>query len=172
MMTDSQCESVIHSTMTLYFQQTPIGKLGIAEHDGNITDVYFADETIPQGVDIAETALINEAFSQLNAYFTGQLTEFTLPLAPRGTAFQQSVWHALCAVPHASTASYKDIALAIGNPKAVRAVGQANNKNPIPIFIPCHRIIGSNGKMVGYSGGLEIKAFLLALERRAVLVSS
>lgn len=171
-MTASEYESVIHSTMTLYFQQTPLGKLGIAEHAGKITDVYFADETIPQGVDIAETALINEAFSQLNAYFTGQLTEFTLPLAPRGTAFQQSVWRALCAVPHASTASYKDIAFAIGNPKAVRAVGQANNKNPIPIFIPCHRIIGSNGKMVGYSGGLEMKAFLLALERRAVLVSS
>ena len=165
---DSECESVIHSTMTLYFQQTPLGKLGIAEHAGKITDVYFADETIPQGVEIAETALINEAFLQLNAYFTGQLTEFTLPLAPRGTAFQQTVWQALCAVPHASTASYKDIAFAIGNPKAVRAVGQANNKNPIPIFIPCHRIIGSNGKMVGYSGGLEIKAFLLALERRTV----
>lgn len=167
-MTDSEYESVIHSTMTLYFQQTPIGKLGIAEHAGKITDVYFADETIPQGFDIAETALINEAFLQMNAYFTGQLTKFTLPLAPRGTAFQQSVWQALRAVPHASTASYKDIAFAIGNPKAVRAVGQANNKNPIPIFIPCHRIIGSNGKMVGYSGGLEIKAFLLALERRAV----
>lgn len=154
--------------MILCFQQTALGKLGIAECDGNITDVYFADDLIPQNAEIAETALINEAFSQLNAYFTGQLTEFTLPLVPRGTAFQQTVWQALCAVPHASTASYKDIAFAIGNPKAVRAVGQANNKNPIPIFIPCHRIIGSNGKMVGYSGGLGIKAFLLALERRTV----
>lgn len=168
-MTDSQCESVIiHSAMTLYFQQTPIGKLGIAEHEGKITDVYFADDVIPQDVEIAETALISAAFSQLNAYFAGQLREFTLPLAPRGTAFQQTVWQALCAVPYASTASYKDIAIAINNPKAVRAVGQANNKNPIPIFIPCHRIIGSNGKLVGYSGGLEIKVFLLALERQTV----
>jgi len=154
--------------MTLYFQQTPIGKLGIAEREGSITDVYFADETIPQGFVIGETALINEAFTQLNAYFAGRLTEFSLPLAPRGTAFQQTVWRALCAVPYAGTASYKDIALTIANPKAVRAVGQANNRNPIPIFIPCHRIIGSNGKLVGYSGGLEIKAFLLALERRTV----
>jgi methylated-DNA-[protein]-cysteine S-methyltransferase len=154
--------------MTLYFQQTALGKLGIAERDGNITDVYFADEVIPQDLEIAETVLINEAFAQLNAYFTGQLMEFTLPLAPRGTVFQQTVWRALCAVPYASTASYKDIAVAINNPKAIRAVGQANNKNPIPIFIPCHRIIGSNGALVGYSGGLEIKAFLLALERRTV----
>lgn len=168
-MAGSQGESVInYSTMTLYVQQTPIGKLGIAEHDGSITDVYFADEIIPQPLETADTPLINEAFSQLNAYFAGRLTEFSLPLAPRGTAFQQAVWRALCAVPYAGTASYKDIALAIGNPKAVRAVGQANNKNPIPIFIPCHRIIGSNGKLVGYSGGLEIKAFLLALERRTV----
>jgi len=154
--------------MTLYFQQTPLGKLGIAEHDGSITDVYFADEIIPQQLEIADTPLINEAFSQLNAYFAGQLTKFSLPLAPRGTAFQQTVWRALCAVPYARTASYKDIALTIANSKAVRAVGQANNRNPIPIFIPCHRIIGSNGKLVGYSGGLEIKAFLLALERRTV----
>lgn len=173
MMADSQGESVIsHSTMTVYFQQTPIGKLGIAEHAGNITALYFADDVLPQGFEIAETALINEAFSQLNAYFTGQLTKFTLPLAPRGTAFQQSVWQALRAVPYASTASYKDIASVLGNPKAIRAIGQANNKNPIPIFIPCHRIIGSNGKLVGYSGGLEIKAFLLALESRTVLVAS
>jgi methylated-DNA-[protein]-cysteine S-methyltransferase len=151
--------------MNLYFQQTTLGKLGIAEHNGNITDVYFANDVIPQDIDIAETALINEAFSQLNAYLAGERTEFSLPLAPRGTAFMQTVWKALCNVPYASTASYKDIALAINNPKAVRAVGQANNKNPIPIFIPCHRIIGSNGKLVGYSGGLEIKEFLLALER-------
>ncbi|MDD1615056.1 MAG: methylated-DNA-[protein]-cysteine S-methyltransferase [Methylococcaceae bacterium NSP1-2] len=154
--------------MTLYFQQTALGKLGIAEQDGNITEVYFANEVIPQDVELAETALISEAFLQLNAYLAGELTGFSLPLAPRGTVFQQTVWQALCSVPYASTASYKDIAVAIGNPKAVRAVGQANNKNPLPIFIPCHRIIGSNGKLVGYSAGLEIKEFLLALEKRNV----
>jgi methylated-DNA-[protein]-cysteine S-methyltransferase len=152
--------------MNVYVQQTALGKLGIAEQDGNITEVYFANEVIPQDVELAETALINEAFLQLNAYLAGELREFSLPLAPRGTVFMQTVWKALCAVPYGTTASYKDIALAIGNPKAVRAVGQANNKNPIPIFIPCHRIIGSDGKLVGYGGGLEIKEFLLVLEKR------
>jgi methylated-DNA-[protein]-cysteine S-methyltransferase len=152
--------------MTLYFQHTALGKLGIAEQDGNITAVYFANEIIPQDLKIAKTALLSEAFSQLNAYFAGELTEFSLPLAPRGSVFMQTVWQALCAVPYATTASYKDIARAINNPKAAQAVGQANGKNPIPIFIPCHRIIGSNGKLVGYSGGLEIKVFLLALEKR------
>ncbi|MFI3188259.1 cysteine methyltransferase [Crenothrix sp. D3] len=152
--------------MTLYFQHTALGKLGIAEQDGNITAVYFANEIIPQDLEIAKTALLSEAFSQLNAYFAGELTEFSLPLAPRGSVFRQAVWQALCAVPYATTASYKDIAIAINNPKAAQAVGQANGKNPIPIFIPCHRIIGSNGKLVGYSGGLEIKVFLLALEKR------
>ncbi len=157
--------------MKLYFQQTMLGKLGIAEQDGNITDVYFTDDVIPQDLDldIAETALINEAFLQLNAYLAGELVEFSLPLAPRGTVFRQTVWQALRTIPYGTTASYKDIALAIDNPKAVRAVGQANNKNPIPIFIPCHRIIGSNGKLVGYSGGLKVKEFLLALERKNTL---
>ena len=156
--------------MKVYFQQTVLGKIGIAEQDGNIPEVYFASEFIPQGVELVETALIEEAFLQLNAYLAGELKNFSLPLAPRGTDFMQSVWKALCAVPYATTASYKDIALVIDNPKAVRAVGQANNKNPIPIFIPCHRIIGSNGKLVGYSGGLEIKAFLLALEKHNGIV--
>ncbi len=156
--------------MKVYFQQTVLGKVGVAEQDGNISEVYFASEFIPQGVELVETALIGEAFLQLNAYLAGELKNFSLPLAPRGTDFMQSVWKALCAVPYATTASYKDIALAIDNPKAVRAVGQANNKNPIPIFIPCHRIIGSNGKLVGYSGGLEIKAFLLALEKHNGIV--
>jgi methylated-DNA-[protein]-cysteine S-methyltransferase len=152
--------------MAVYFQQTELGKLGIAEQNGNITDLYFAHEHIPEMLEIKETELIREAFSQLNAYFAGQRKTFSLPLAPRGTIFRQTVWNALCAVPYASTASYKDIAIAIGNPKAMRAVGSANNKNPLPIFIPCHRIIGSNGQLVGYGGGLEIKAFLLALEQR------
>jgi methylated-DNA-[protein]-cysteine S-methyltransferase len=152
--------------MKACFQQTALGKIGIAEQNGNITALYFAGDVIPQGVELIETALISEAFLQLNAYLAGELKEFPLPLAPHGTAFMQTVWQALCNVAYGTTASYKDIALAINNPKAVRAVGQANNRNPIPIFIPCHRIIGSNGKLVGYGGGLEIKAFLLALEKQ------
>jgi methylated-DNA-[protein]-cysteine S-methyltransferase len=155
--------------MKLYFSQTPLGKLGIVEQNDNITDVYFANDVIPQEAEIVETTLISEAFSQLDAYFAGQRKEFSLPLAPQGTDFMQTVWKALCTIPYGTTASYKDIAIAINNPKAVRAVGQANSKNPIPIFIPCHRIIASNGKLGGYSGGLEIKAFLLALEYRNLI---
>jgi methylated-DNA-[protein]-cysteine S-methyltransferase len=151
--------------MPVYFSTTALGKLGIRETDGNITQVYFATEPPPVAVEIQETDLIKAAFLQLTAYFNGQLQEFSLPLAPQGTDFMQAVWKALRAVPYGKTASYQDIATAIGNPKAVRAVGQANHRNPLPIFIPCHRIIGSNGKLVGYAGGLPIKQQLLALEK-------
>lgn len=157
--------------MKLYFRQTMLGRVGIAEQGGNITAVCFDGYGIPpvaKAVNIAETALISEAFLQLDAYLAGKLREFSLPLVPQGTVFRQSVWKALYAVPYGTTASYKDIALEIGNPKAARAVGQANNKNPIPIFIPCHRIIGANGELVGYGGGLEIKVFLLALEKQTL----
>jgi methylated-DNA-[protein]-cysteine S-methyltransferase len=155
--------------MKLYFRQTLLGRVGIAEQGGYITAVCFDGYGVPpavKAVNIAETALISEAFSQLDAYLAGGRAEFSLPLAPQGTLFRQSVWKALCTVPYGTTASYKDIALAIGNPRAARAVGQANNKNPLPIFIPCHRIIGANGDLVGYGGGLEIKVFLLALEKQ------
>lgn len=152
--------------MKLYFRETDLGRLGIAERDGNISEVYFENESVPQNIDEVETTLIREAFLQLEAYFAGQLHEFSLPLAPQGTEFMQSVWKALLAIPYGETVSYKDIAVAIDNPKAVRAVGMANNKNPIPIFIPCHRVIGSDGKLVGYGGGLSIKEFLLDLEYR------
>lgn len=155
--------------MKLYFSETLLGKLGIAEQNDNITDVYFANDVIPQEAEIVETALISEAFSQLDAYFAGELKSFALPLAPHGTDFMQTVWQALCEIPYGTTASYKDIAIAINNPKAVRAVGLANSKNPMPIFIPCHRVINHNGKLGGYSGGLEIKEFLLALEHRNLL---
>jgi methylated-DNA-[protein]-cysteine S-methyltransferase len=152
--------------MPIYFSTTALGKLGIRETDGNITRVYFATEPPPVAVKIQETDLIKAAFLQLTAYFNGQLQEFSLPLAPQGTDFMQAVWSALRAVRYGKTASYQDIATAIGNPKAVRAVGQANHRNPLPIFIPCHRIIGSNGKLVGYAGGLAMKQQLLALEKQ------
>jgi methylated-DNA-[protein]-cysteine S-methyltransferase len=154
--------------MKLYFRETDLGRLGIVERDGSICEVYFENENIPQNIDVAETPVIREAFLQLEAYFAGRLYEFSLPLAQQGTDFMQSVWKALLAIPYGKTVSYKDIALAIGNPKAMRAVGMANNKNPIPIFIPCHRVIGSNGKLVGYGGGLPIKEFLLNLESRNI----
>jgi methylated-DNA-[protein]-cysteine S-methyltransferase len=152
--------------MPLYVYQTQLGCIGIEEQHDSITEVYFDNEPLPEFVDIMATALTNEAARQLNAYLAGTLKTFSLPLAPSGTVFQKKIWHTLCDIPYGQTVSYKDIAIAADNPKAVRAVGQANNKNPIPIFIPCHRVIGANGKLVGYSGGLAIKERLLMIERQ------
>ena len=108
--------------------------------------------------------LFREATRQLEAYFSGKLESFDLKLAPEGTEFQKSVWKALCKIPYGETRTYKDIAASIGKPKAYRAVGLANNRNPIAIIVPCHRVIGSNGKLTGYASGLDVKAFLLKLE--------
>ncbi|MCO4205402.1 methylated-DNA--[protein]-cysteine S-methyltransferase [Aeromonas taiwanensis] len=102
--------------------------------------------------------------AEFEAYFAGRLQRFTLPLAARGTAFQQAVWRALCDIPYGETRSYGDIARAIGKPSAVRAVGAANGRNPLSIIVPCHRVIGQNGSLTGYAGGLPIKQALLALE--------
>jgi methylated-DNA-[protein]-cysteine S-methyltransferase len=105
-----------------------------------------------------------EAARQLKAYFSRELKSFDLKLAPEGTDFQKSVWKALCEIPYGETRTYKDVAASIGKQKACRAVGLANNRNPIAIIVPCHRVIGSSGKLVGYASGLDIKAFLLDLE--------
>jgi methylated-DNA-[protein]-cysteine S-methyltransferase len=150
---------------SLFFYQTDIGEIGIAENGQAITNIYFQGESVPKDMVLNETNLIKEAAKQLNSYFAGELRTFELPLAPEGTEFMRSVWKALCEIPYGKTFSYKDIAQNIGNPKAVRAVGNANNRNPIPIIIPCHRVIGSNGKLVGYGGGLVIKKYLLDLEK-------
>ncbi|TAL08984.1 MAG: methylated-DNA--[protein]-cysteine S-methyltransferase [Porticoccaceae bacterium] len=117
-----------------------------------------------QGAD-NPSPLIREAVRQLRAYFAGRLTRFELPLNPAGTAFQKSVWQALLAVPHGATASYGEIAAAVGNPRASRAVGLANGRNPIAIVVPCHRIIGRDGSLTGYGGGLDRKRWLLAHEQ-------
>jgi methylated-DNA-[protein]-cysteine S-methyltransferase len=152
--------------MNLWFHQMVIGRIGIAEECDCITNVYFETDIIPPQVDERQTSLIKEAFRQLNAYLRGCLREYSLPLAPHGTYFMRDVWEKVRSVPYGKTSSYKDIAIAIGNPKAVRAVGMANNKNPIPLFIPCHRIIGTSGKLVGYRGGLTLKQQLLELEKQ------
>lgn len=114
---------------------------------------------------IKETPLLRKTIQQLEEYFTGKRKNFDLPLNPPGTEFQKKVWQALCKVPYGSTCSYKDIAEEVNNPKAYRAVGLANNKNPIMIIIPCHRVIGVNGDLVGYGGGIELKKKLLELEQ-------
>ena len=108
--------------------------------------------------------VLEQAAQELEEYFAGKRREFTVPLAPKGTEFQQKVWTALREIPYGTTVSYKDIAVRIGKPGAAVAVGQANRWNPIPIIIPCHRVIGTNGKLVGYTGGMHIKEALLAVE--------
>ncbi|HKW18557.1 MAG TPA: methylated-DNA--[protein]-cysteine S-methyltransferase [Terriglobales bacterium] len=108
----------------------------------------------------------DDTIRQLRAYFAGEQENFDLPLAPQGTPFQQRVWRELCRIPYGQTISYGELARRIGNPQASRAVGLANGSNPIPIIIPCHRVIGANGKLTGYGGGLPIKEKLLALEKR------
>lgn len=148
----------------IFFYDTIIGKLGIAEENGAITDVYFSGENSGVDVVLEESILLKEAYRQLEEYFAGKRQVFDLPLAPQGTAFQQKVWQALTEIPFGETRSYGQIAKRIGQPKASRAVGGANNKNPLPIFIPCHRVIGANGKLVGYAGGLEVKKMLLHVE--------
>lgn len=151
--------------MRMYFYETAIGKIYIAESNKNITNLYFETDAIPQNIEIGETSTIREAYEQLAGYLAGEVTEFDLPLSPKGTDFMQSVWRSLCKIPFGTTASYGDIAKHVGRPKAARAVGLANNRNPIPIFIPCHRVVGADGKLVGYRGGIALKEKLLQLEK-------
>ncbi|WML34538.1 methylated-DNA--[protein]-cysteine S-methyltransferase [Clostridium sp. OS1-26] len=149
----------------VYFYQTEIGKIGIAENGIAITNLYFNEKTLPSDAEVVETDLLKEAGQQLLDYLSGKRKEFELPLSPVGTDFQQTVWKALQEIPYGETRSYGEIAKSINQPKAARAVGMANNKNPILIFIPCHRVIGANGSLVGYAGGMEVKKYLLAVEK-------
>jgi len=148
----------------VYYHLPPLN-IGITEENGTITQVFFAKERSPaaQG---QETPLLRQAAEQLRQYLAGQRQNFSLPLAPRGTEFQMQVWQALQSIPYGQTRSYKQIAGQIGRPAACRAVGMANNRNPIIIIIPCHRVIGANGHLTGYGGGLEVKQHLLGLEAR------
>jgi methylated-DNA-[protein]-cysteine S-methyltransferase len=152
------------STVLLF--SSPIGPLTVVERGGTLSHLLFSGEMSPDGIQ-AETPLLLEAAAQLQAYFTGELRQFDLPLSPSGTLFQQKVWTALRSIPYGETKSYGEIAAAVGSPKACRAVGMANHHNPLPIFIPCHRVIGTGGKLTGYAGGLDRKRFLLELEQNA-----
>ena len=121
--------------------------------------------TQPQKALLQTTELLSMASIQLDEYFQGKRTTFSLPFKLTGTPFQLAVWKELQNIPYGQTTSYKEIAQKINKPKAYRAVGMANNKNPLPIIIPCHRVIGSNGKLIGYAGGLKLKNYLLELEK-------
>ena len=148
--------------MPQFTMQSPLGFLTVTEENRAITALSFGGdrETSPP------TPLLQEAYRQLTAYFSGTRRTFDLPLSPRGTPFQTAVWQALCAIPYGETRTYGEIAAAVGKPSACRAVGMANHNNPIPIFIPCHRVIGRNGTLTGYAGGLERKGKLLHLEQK------
>jgi methylated-DNA-[protein]-cysteine S-methyltransferase len=135
----------------------------ITEENNAITGVFFNTET-PSGFIKAETPLIKKAAAQIEEYLNGKRKKFSLPLAMRGTEFQMDVWRALQSIPYGETRSYKEIAELVNRPKAVRAVGMANHRNPISIIVPCHRVIGHDGSLTGYGGGLPLKRYLLELE--------
>lgn len=149
----------------IFYYDTKIGKIAIAEEDGQITNICFKNRPTPKA-QIEETELIKKCAKQLRDYFEGKCREFDLPLNPQGTEFMKKVWGALRQIPYGQTRSYKDIAEVIGHKLAYRAVGMANNKNPIPIIIPCHRVIGTNKKLVGFAAGLEVKEYLLKVENQ------
>jgi methylated-DNA-[protein]-cysteine S-methyltransferase len=151
----------------VFFYDSPIGKIGIEESADAISRVFFAGDKPSPEAECGETPLIRKAAAQIAEYFAGKRKAFDLPLALHGTAFQLSVWRALQAIPIGETRSYLEVAVAVGNPRAPRAVGMANNRNPVAIIVPCHRVIGSNGSLVGYAGGLPAKQYLLELEGRA-----
>ena len=144
---------------------TDVGTLGIAEKDGAITNLFLPGEQIPLKYIETMTSILYQSSQQLREYFEGRRNVFDLPLAMSGTQFMLSVWQSLLTIPYGETRSYAEIAYSIGNKNACRAVGMANHRNPIPIIVPCHRVIGSDGKLVGYGGGLKIKSYLLELER-------
>ncbi len=149
------------------YHDAPIGKLLLAGDGEYLSLLGFPSGSMARKHEsgwIKDTEPYREVQFQLDAYFAGELTEFELPLAPEGTPFQQQVWDALLEIPYGETWSYGQLAKHIGKPKASRAVGAANGLNPIPIIIPCHRVIGSNGKLTGFGGGLDTKRFLLQLE--------
>ena len=157
--------------------KTPVGILLLAGDGNTLWRIAFADPATGQAQTLADCGLTAQAgtwtknpqafdrvMSELDEYFAGTRQQFDLELLPAGTAFQQKVWQTLQTIPYGQTRSYLDVATAMGQPRAARAVGMANNRNPLPIVIPCHRVIGKNGQLVGFGGGLAVKRQLLQLE--------
>jgi methylated-DNA-[protein]-cysteine S-methyltransferase len=160
------------STQVLWYDtmDSPVGRLRLVAGEDGLRRICFPRERHPRPEDHdGDHAPARLAFArrQLEEYFGGKRRRFDLPLAPRGTAFQLRVWEALRSIPWGETWSYADLARELGKPKAVRAVGGANGRNPLPIVVPCHRVIGADGSLTGFGGGLQIKSLLLALEGHA-----
>lgn len=152
----------VHSFMT------EIGAVHVAEEDGAITEVTLPGEKAPVG-ETCRTPLLEMAAVQISEYLHGGRQDFSVPLAPKGSDFAMKVWKEMLAIPYGKVRTYGEMAEAIGRPGAARAVGQACNRNPISILIPCHRVVGAGGKLTGYAGGLALKERLLELERNALL---
>ena len=153
--------------MKYTYLDTRLGRILVAADGDGIRLITFQTEENPGRPEkgwIEDAEALAAASDQLQAYFDGELEEFDLQLAPKGTPFQKRVWRELTRIPYGTTISYLELAERIGNPKAVRACGTANGANPLPIVIPCHRVIGADGSLTGYAGGLEIKEALLTLE--------
>ena len=152
------------------YMESPVGALKLVAHDQALVAVMWDNEDhkrvrLAELIKNIQHPMLLKVKQQLEQYFAGQRQQFNLPLDFQGTDFQQQVWRALLTIPYGETRSYKDIALQIGNEKAVRAVGAANGRNPISIIAPCHRVIGSGGALVGFAGGLDKKQILLSLEQ-------
>ncbi|MCU4337892.1 methylated-DNA--[protein]-cysteine S-methyltransferase [Acinetobacter dispersus] len=155
------------------YMDSPVGALKLVAHDQALVAVMWDNEDhkrvrLSELVEDRHHLMLHRVKQQLEQYFAGQRQQFDLPLDFQGTAFQQQVWQALLSIPYGETRSYKDIAIQLGNEKAVRAVGAANGKNPISIIAPCHRVIGSSGALVGFAGGLDKKQILLSLEQSQI----
>jgi methylated-DNA-[protein]-cysteine S-methyltransferase len=153
----------------LHTRQTAIGCIGLAERDGFL--IELALRATPAAERRPEPELIRRAFAQIEEYLAGRRRSFDLPLHAEGTPFMRRVWDELCKIPYGATRSYKEIAAATGRPGAMRAVGMANNRNPLALIIPCHRVIGADGSLVGFGGGLEMKRRLLDLEADSARLS-
>ena len=147
--------------------ETPIGPLTLRSNGEALCAVEFGGD----GLRMEDAPVLLQAESELAEYFAGRRRAFSVPLCMQGTPFQMAVWRALTHISYGETASYGGIAEKIGRPKACRAVGMANHKNPLPVFVPCHRVVAADGKLTGYAGGLEIKKFLLELESINVKIS-
>ncbi len=147
-----------------------VGPLTVVSDESAVTAIHFGDRVpddaaLTEPTDCAGSEVLRQAVRELAEFFAGERRNFTVPLAPVGTPFQQQVWRALQTISYGATCSYRDIARLIGRPAACRAVGMANHCNPIPIIIPCHRVVGADGRLTGYAGGLTIKSKLLQFER-------
>lgn len=157
------------NTMYVSTMPTAVGELTLLSDGDALTGLYLPSSKGHPGADPSlrrDAAPFTQIVEQLEAYFAGERTTFDVPLAPHGTAFQQRVWAQLRRIEYGKTQSYRDVAEAIGAPKAMRAVGLANGRNPISIVVPCHRVVGANGALTGYGGGLHNKQLLLELEQR------